>query len=128
MLYSPKTGGFYDPTIHKVWPDDAIEISDEGHGKLLEALSAGQLIEMIDGAPRAVEPAQPSAAARTAQLRRKRDKLLAASDYTQLPDAPLTAAQKTAWGTYRQQLRDLPETFDNPADVDWPRAPKEAAT
>jgi hypothetical protein len=38
-------------------------------------------------------------------LRSNRDQLLAASDWTQLPDAPV---DKAAWATYRQALRDLP--------------------
>ena len=45
-------------------------------------------------------------------LRQKRNKLLSESDWTQLQDAPLTDAQKQAWATYRQSLRDLPATVD----------------
>lgn len=48
-------------------------------------------------------------------LRAERDRLLAASDWTQLPDAPLADEQRTAWRDYRQALRDLPETGDWPA-------------
>jgi hypothetical protein len=40
----------------------------------------------------------------------ERDYLLLHSDYTQLPDAPLTTEQKAEWATYRQQLRDYPDT------------------
>jgi hypothetical protein len=29
------------------------------------------------------------------------------SDWTQLPDVPLTEEQKAAWATYRQALRDF---------------------
>jgi IS1 family transposase len=36
----------------------------------------------------------------------KRDEKLQASDWTQLPDVPLTAEQKAEWATYRQELRD----------------------
>ena len=52
------------------------------------------------------------------ELRAERDRLLAASDWTQLPDAPLTDSQRAAWRDYRQALRDLPETGD-----DWPASP-----
>lgn len=45
-------------------------------------------------------------------LRYERNKLLAACDWTQMPDAPLTAEQKQAWQVYRQELRDLPATVD----------------
>jgi hypothetical protein len=45
-------------------------------------------------------------------LRSERDALLADCDWTQIPDAPLTTEQKQAWQTYRQELRDLPDTVD----------------
>jgi hypothetical protein len=47
---------------------------------------------------------------------------LIASDWTQLPDAPLSATQKTAWATYRQALRDLPDQEAWPL-VTWPQKP-----
>lgn len=43
-------------------------------------------------------------------LRVRRDDLLFACDWTQLPDAPLTDAQKAEWRVYRQALRDVPQT------------------
>jgi hypothetical protein len=44
-------------------------------------------------------------------IRNLRQSLLQQSDWTQLPDNKLTAEQKALWATYRQQLRDMPETF-----------------
>lgn len=32
-------------------------------------------------------------------------------DWTQLPDAPLSDAQKARWRTYRQELRDMMDDF-----------------
>lgn len=58
-----------------------------------------------------------------ASIRVQRDAKLAVCDWTQLPDAPLSAAGKTAWGTYRQALRDVPEQTGFPANVAWPVAP-----
>jgi len=52
-----------------------------------------------------------------------RDRLLAGSDWTQLPDAPLTAAQKSAWATYRQALRDVSKQAGFPGSVTWPVQP-----
>lgn len=43
-------------------------------------------------------------------LRSRRNWLLAQADWTQLADATLSAAKKAEWATYRQALRDLPET------------------
>lgn len=50
------------------------------------------------------------------RLREKRDGLLKASDWTQMPDSPLSDTKKAEWAAYRQELRDLPGKW--PADVD----------
>ena len=56
-----------------------------------------------------------------------RNQKLGESDWTQLPDARLTAVSKSAWATYRQQLRDI--TISNadvtdPEDIAWPTPPE----
>jgi hypothetical protein len=59
-------------------------------------------------------------------VRNLRSYLLQQSDWTQLPDSPLTQAQKTLWLTYRQQLRDMPETFKDATTIEEitvPQAP-----
>ena len=48
-----------------------------------------------------------------------RNNRLLASDWTQLPDAPVDAA---AWAAYRQALRDLPNDPNWP-DVTFPEPP-----
>lgn len=53
----------------------------------------------------------------------KRSALLSASDWTQMPDSPLTAAKKTAWATYRQALRDLTSQPGYPTTITWPVQP-----
>ena len=53
----------------------------------------------------------------------KRQRLLYASDWTQIPNGPLTAEQQTAWAIYRQELRDVPQQLGYPYNVDWPVAP-----
>ena len=57
-------------------------------------------------------------------LREDRTKELAASDWTQVSDVPLSEEQKESWRTYRQALRDLPATVDirNPV---WPNKPED---
>jgi hypothetical protein len=52
--------------------------------------------------------------------RAERDRLLAASDWTQVADAPVDAA---AWATYRQALRDVPQQAGFPDNITWPEAP-----
>jgi len=54
------------------------------------------------------------------QVRKERDRLLADSDWTQVPDAPVDS---TAWADYRQALRDVPQQAGFPNDVTWPEQP-----
>ena len=57
--------------------------------------------------------------------RTTRNKLLVDSDWTQVNDSPLSNEVKTAWATYRQELRGLSDAdaWPNLADDDWPVAP-----
>jgi hypothetical protein len=60
-----------------------------------------------------------------AQIRGTRNSLLAACDWTQIADS---TADKTAWASYRQQLRDLPAgivalALDPRTFTDWPHDP-----
>lgn len=56
------------------------------------------------------------------QIRAQRNQLLVQSDWTQLVDTPETI--KTAWATYRQELRNLPATITEPRTfTDWPHSP-----
>lgn len=57
------------------------------------------------------------------EVRSKRQALLSACDWTQLPDAVLSIEEKAAWQEYRQALRDVLQTFVFPDDVVWPVAP-----
>lgn len=60
-------------------------------------------------------------------LRFTRDQLLYQSDWTQIPDSPITEETKIAWKTYRQLLRDfsnnIPATLTDPNDYSWPTPP-----
>ena len=56
-------------------------------------------------------------------LRAERNVLLASSDWTQASDSPLTDEVKATWVTYREELRDFPESAD-PADPTWPTPPE----
>jgi hypothetical protein len=59
-------------------------------------------------------------ARKSEECRRERDRLLAASDWTQVSDAPVDQA---AWAAYRQALRDVPEQEGFPENVVWPDKP-----
>lgn len=56
-------------------------------------------------------------------VRADRDQKLAASDWTQMADSPLTSEKKTEWATYRQSLRDLPTASGFPHTMTWPDEP-----
>tara|TARA_Y100001963_G_scaffold102744_1_gene141422 strand:- start:217 stop:459 length:243 start_codon:yes stop_codon:yes gene_type:complete len=47
------------------------------------------------------------------ELIEKRNRKLQASDWTQLPDAPISESKKAEWETYRQALRDIPNNIRN---------------
>ena len=56
-------------------------------------------------------------------IRRERGSLLASSDWTQLADNALAAPDIAAWAAYRQQLRDIPQDYNDPDLVVWPEKP-----
>lgn len=53
-------------------------------------------------------------------IRSMRDLYLKECDWTQLPD--VSSVDKTAWATYRQQLRDITTQAD-PFNITWPTKP-----
>ena len=59
-------------------------------------------------------------------LRAKRNKALADSDWTQLPDVGFNAAERNAWMIYRQALRDITnniETTEQAKSISFPVKP-----
>lgn len=58
------------------------------------------------------------------EIRARRDKLLADTDWTQTLDAPIDAATRESMRTYRQALRDVPQQDGFPADIQWPELPE----
>lgn len=54
-------------------------------------------------------------------VRDQRNRKLADCDWTQLSDS---TADKAAWATYRQALRDVPSQSGFPWEVTWPTAPQ----
>ena len=59
-----------------------------------------------------------------ADLRQRRNSLIASCDWVMMSDSPI--ADKTAWETYRQSLRDLPNGKDTVAKCEnatWPTKP-----
>lgn len=144
IFYSESAGGFFDEAIHGPRlidlpqsareikagkrprqgpnpdcqiPADAVEVSAEQHATLLQSQSSDSVIGVRNGKPVMVERIQDSAEVQ-ALRRRKRDRKLASSDWTQLPDSPLLDETRAEWAVYRQALRDL--DMDG---ADWPVPP-----
>lgn len=121
IFYSASTRSFYRREIHgTAIPADAVEVSEKRYAELIRAQASGQEIVPDPLGPVAQTPAPQ--AVTVASARRKRDALLMASDWTQLPDAPLSPEQRAAWGVYRAALRELPDDPGFP-DVAFPAAP-----
>ena len=57
---------------------------------------------------------------KAAEVRAERTAKLAATDWTQITDS---TADKAAWATYRQALRDITAQAGFPWTITWPDAP-----
>jgi hypothetical protein len=64
-----------------------------------------------------------SLAAMAGAARVERNRLLAETDWTQIPDAPILASKRAEWATYRKALRDLTGQAGFPQTVVWPQTP-----
>jgi len=86
------------------------------------------LTKLVNGVPAPLTEAEeaafynqpPRTEALITAARTQRNGLLAASDWTQVADAPVDQA---AWATYRQVLRDITAQAGFPETIDWPAIP-----
>ena len=53
-------------------------------------------------------------------IRTKRDYILKSTDWTVTPGCTVDQAQ---WSAYRQNLRDIPQTYSKLEDINWPTKP-----
>ena len=58
-----------------------------------------------------------------AYFREKRNRRLAASDWTQLNNTALTEDKQKEWNVYRQELRDITQKDGFPTNITWPKEP-----
>jgi hypothetical protein len=56
------------------------------------------------------------------EAKTRRNRLLYETDWTQMPD--VTLANKAAWATYRQALRDITKQSGFPENIIWPTPPQ----
>lgn len=119
--YSNTTKGFYVTELgYSRYPDDIVEITKEQHLYLLNELNGNnKVVVIVNGEINLTE--RPPQTIDWNTIRLKRNSLLVQSDHTQLPDFP--EAKKAEWATYRQALRDIPQTYATPEEVIWPTPP-----
>jgi len=123
VLEGPQaTGG----TVYQYSQRDGVEQLD---GKWYTKYILGPVF--TDRAAEGDQPAQTAAeqetaykamkdAERAASVRNSRTEMLKDCDWTQIADS---TADKTAWATYRQQLRDITAQSGFPWTITWPDAP-----
>ena len=85
----------------------------QGYGENLESITEQEALSIAN------PPLNKSQ--KEKKIRIERDRLLAETDWTQVPDAPVDAQ---AWADYRQALRDVPQQSGFPGDIDWPAKPE----
>lgn len=89
-----------------------VGLAEDNQHRLGEVINETPVTEIID---------DTSAPDLEAPARQERNTLLAASDWTQVADAPVDQA---AWATYRQELRDITSQETFPNEVTWPVPPQ----
>ena len=83
-------------------------------------LTVGGFLKELDADEVAYEQAE-EVNAQEFRVRAERNARLAASDWTQISDAPV---DKQAWITYRQALREVPDQEGFSWNVQWPTQPE----
>lgn len=103
--------------------DDPVQKESDNIGVIEVSGIPPDSFKVVDGAV-VEQDSQDFAEAKEQQawfnLRAGRRPLLAQSDWTQVPDAPV---DQSAWASYRQALRDLPNNTTDPFNPDWPVPP-----
>lgn len=103
------------PTIQPEYNIDTHELREA-----LPELIDGNWTQKWELTPHSDEKIAELTDAEKLAIRYKRDSFLEQSDWTQLPDASVTASD---WATYRQALRDLPTQEGFPYNITWPTKP-----
>lgn len=114
--------GFSNSNIAYVLNGNLIEYTTEQRIKkankpLYECQWSNEIFEWID---KRTEKQKYDEA--NSSVKALRNQLLAESDWTQIPDVPLT--NKQDWAVYRQALRDIPEQSGYPFNINWPVKPE----
>lgn len=120
IFYNDTTKGFYNDAIHTTIPQGSVEVSSTLHMELISQQGKGKVITIRDGQ---VVTVDRTVSVSWDDIRKIRDNLLTASDWTQLQDSPLSTTMKSAWIKYRTELRNITDTYKTPEEVIWPSSP-----
>ena len=119
-VYNISTGrvvSWKDPTKHTL-ENLSAGVSDLGFAVIEAPSRIDGPCEVVNG--QIVPLTVDQAAIDARQARMQRNYLLTASDWTQVVDAPV---DQSAWATYRQALRDVPDQAGFPNNITWPEPP-----
>ena len=107
------TGG----TVYQYSQQDGVEQID---GKWYTKYMLGPVFTGETAAADEAEYKARKDAEQATNVRNSRTEMLNDCDWTQLADS---TADKTAWATYRQALRDVPSQTGFPWEITWPTQP-----
>lgn len=130
--YSESTGTTYIDGVHKAMPDDVVEMSDEIFDEVVANAPIDKVRGHKNGLPFLMDPPPPTADQLAADERKWRDSELSLSDGVVArhrdqveagAESSLSPEQYKALQTYRQALRDWPDSPDFPNTTKRPAAP-----
>jgi hypothetical protein len=127
-LFSNTSFGTSGPSDEFLTANNAKKVTlFKAHDRLTQKLVScapyddGEFVSMAQVESLTADEIQSAKDSAMAQIRDQRNQLLKNCDWTQIADC---TADKTAWATYRQALRDLPATITEPRTFsDWPHNP-----
>lgn len=119
IIYNTETGRI---RISASYSEEEVTMNLQEGESALDGFVDPDLFQVVDGVVVPLGNTIPF----QVELRVTRDAELSACDWTQVPDSPLTAEQRSEWQMYRQKLRDLPADYAHVTaleDVVWPTVP-----
>jgi hypothetical protein len=127
-LFSNTSFGTSGPSDEFLVSNNAKKVTlFKAHDRLTQKLVScepyedGDFVSMVQVESLTADEIQAAKDSAMSQIRGQRNQLLKNCDWTQIADC---TADKTAWATYRQALRDLPSSITEPRTfADWPHDP-----
>ena len=106
---------------------DSFIVSPNVDNEMLRISANGKRIEVVERPQPNAEEQAAFALERSRQgVRRRRNALIAQTDYLLMPDYPIAVDELAAVKAYRQALRDitLQPSFAETGEVEWPEKPE----